>query len=116
MWSTRAYLSGGNTLNSFCKWLFSEDNYQATVLCHNFQGYDSYRILQYLYKNAEIPIVVANGANIISLKVLSSKIKMIDSINFLPMALAKLPEMFGFSELKRDTYPISSVPKKIRMC
>ncbi|XP_045168552.2 uncharacterized protein LOC123531553 [Mercenaria mercenaria] len=34
--------SGENTLNEFCQWLFSEDNYKATVLCHNFQGIDSY--------------------------------------------------------------------------
>ncbi len=33
------------------------------------------------------------------------KIKMIDSINFLPQALAKLPEMFGFDELKKGYFP-----------
>ncbi len=41
---------GPNTVNQFCVWLFSEINYNATVMCHNFQGYDSYPILQYLYK------------------------------------------------------------------
>ena len=30
--------SGDNTLNAFCEWLFSEKNYQATVLCHNFRA------------------------------------------------------------------------------
>lgn len=30
---------------------------------------------------------------------------MIDSINFLPMAFAKLPEIFGFSELKKGYFP-----------
>ena len=33
------------------------------------------------------------------------KIKMIDSINFLPMALAKLPQTFGFNELKKGYFP-----------
>ena len=94
-------LAGENSLNAFCEWLFCEKNYNATVLCHNFQGYDSYPILQYLYQNAIIPSVVANGAKIMSLTVPNCKIKMIDSINFLPMALAKLPEIFGFSELKK---------------
>lgn len=39
------------------------------------------------------------------LTVPSCKIKMIDSINFLPMALAKLPPMFGFDELKKGNFP-----------
>lgn len=99
----REYIfSGENTLNAFCEWLFSEENYQTIVLCHNFQGYDSYPILQYLYENAVIPTVVANGAKIMCL---TCKIKLIDSINCMPMALAKLPEMFGFSELKKGYFP-----------
>ena len=49
--------------------------------------------------------MVANGAKIMSLIVPHCKIKMIDSINFLPMALAKLPQMFGFNELKKGYFP-----------
>ena len=96
---------GENTLEEFCQWLFAEDNYDSTVLCHNFQGYDSYPILQYLYKNAIVPTIIANGAKIMSLTVPCCRIKMIDSINFLPMALAKLPPMFGFKELKKGYFP-----------
>jgi len=105
---------GENTLEDFCTWLFSEDNYQSTVLCHNFQGYDSYPILQYLYKNATIPTVIPNGAKIMCLSVPACKVKMIDSINFLPMALAKLPSMFGFNELKKGYYPHLFNTKKNR--
>ena len=93
--------SGESTLDNFCQWLFSEENFDSTVLCHNSQGYDSYPILQYLYKNAIMPMVIPNGAKTIE----SCKIKMIDSINFLPMALAKLPVMFGFEELKKGYFP-----------
>lgn len=96
---------GKNTLEEFCRWLFSEDNYQATVLCHNFQGYDSYPILQYLYKNAVIPTIIPNGAKVMCLTVPACKIKMIDSINFLPIALSKLPQMFGYEELKKGYFP-----------
>ena len=97
--------SGENTLNDFCHWLFSEENYSTTVLCHNFQGYDSYLILQYLYENAVIPNIISNGAKVMCLVVKSSKIKMIDSINFLPMALAKLSEMFELKELRKGYFP-----------
>lgn len=97
--------TGKSTLTDFCLWLFSEDNYNCTVPCHTFHGYDSYPILQYLYKNAVLPTVVPNGAKIMSLTVPSCKIKMIDSINFLPMALAELPLMFGMEEMKKGYFP-----------
>ena len=112
----REYIfAGENSLNDFCEWLFSEENYNVTVLCHNFQGYDSYPILQYLYQNAITPFVVANGAKIMSLTVPHCKIKMIDSINFLPMALTKLPEMFGFSELEKGYFPTCIIQKTTRI-
>lgn len=60
---------GIDTLREFCQWLFSEENYETTVMCHNFQVYDSYPILQYLYKHAIIPSIVPNGANIMCLQV-----------------------------------------------
>ena len=97
--------SGQTTLDEFCKWLFSEENYNATAICHNFQGYDSYPILRYLHNNGIIPTIITNGAKIMSLQVPCCKLKMIDSINFLPMALSKLPEMFGISELAKGYFP-----------
>ena len=96
---------GDSTLNDFCNWLFSEENYNSIVLCHNFQGYDSYPILQYLYRQEIVPNVVPNGAKIMCLSVQSCKIKMIDSINFLPMALVKLPAMFGLEEMSKGIFP-----------
>ena len=95
---------GNNTLDSFCQWLFSEENYESTVLCHNFQGYDSYPILQYLYKNAILPKIIPNGAKIMCLSIENCKLKMIDSINFLPMALAKPPGMFDSSKASRHVW------------
>ena len=106
--------SGDNILNAFCEWLFSDKNYQVTVLCHNFQGYDSYPILQYLYKNSVLPNVVANGAIIMSLTMPHCKIKMIDSIDFIPMALTKSSQTFGFNELKKGYFPHLFNRKEIR--
>ena len=39
---------GDKTRDEFCKWLFTEEHAGCTVMAHNFQGYDSYFILQYL--------------------------------------------------------------------
>jgi hypothetical protein len=96
---------GDNTVDTFCQWLFSEENYDTTILCHNFQGYDSYPILQYLYKQGVLPTVVPNGAKAMSLTVPACKIKMLDSLNFLPMALAKLPSIFGFKRIEEGIFP-----------
>ncbi|CAC5392997.1 unnamed protein product [Mytilus coruscus] len=50
---------GETARDDFCRWLFSEANRGTEVLCHNFKGYDSYPILQYLYKNGVLPEVSA---------------------------------------------------------
>jgi hypothetical protein len=42
---------GDNTRNEFCEWLFAKEHAGCTVMAHNFQGYDSYFILQYLREN-----------------------------------------------------------------
>jgi len=97
--------TGENTTNDFCKWLFSEENTGATVLCHNFKGYDSFPVLNYLYQNGILPKVIPNGAKNMAVEVPVCKIRMLDSINFLPMALSKLPEMFGINELSKGYFP-----------
>jgi hypothetical protein len=35
---------------------------RATVIAHNFKGYDSLPILGYLYQNGVKPTIIANGA------------------------------------------------------
>ncbi|WAR28316.1 hypothetical protein MAR_014020, partial [Mya arenaria] len=95
---------GEQTTQQFCQWLFSEENVGATVICHNFKGYDSYPILQYLHDNAILPEVITNGTKFMSIKVPVCKICFIDSINFIPMALAYMPKAFGTSELAKGWY------------
>jgi hypothetical protein len=86
--------SGINTTNEFCQWLFFGENNGATILCHNFKEYDSFPIVQYLYQNGVLPKIVPSGAKNMSIEIPTCNIRMIDSINFLPMALSKLPKMF----------------------
>ena len=98
--------SGPNTVQDFCKWLFSKANKGATTLCHNFKAYDSYPILKYLYANGILPKVVPNGAKNMSVEIPACNIRMIDSINFLPTALCNLPKMFNFeNDLAKATFP-----------
>jgi hypothetical protein len=48
---------------------------------------------------------VWRGAKNMSIEVPSCNIRMIDSINFLHMALSKLPKMFGIKELQKGYFP-----------
>jgi len=89
----------------FVKWLFTEENIGATAICHNFKGYDCYPILQYLHDNAVLPEVITTGSKYISINVPVCKIRMIDSLNFMPMPLSDLPGAFGEMELAKGYFP-----------
>ncbi|XP_045197429.2 uncharacterized protein LOC123552109 [Mercenaria mercenaria] len=96
---------GSDTLESFCKMLFTDENKGATVLCHNFKGYDSYPIMKFLYNNAILPEVITTGSKYMSIVVPLFKIRFIDSLNFIPMALADMPKAFGETELVKGHFP-----------
>ena len=97
--------SGFNAVNMFCQWLFTKENKGATIICHNFKGYDSYPILKYLHQNGILPEVITTGSKYMSISVPVCKIRFIDSLNFIPMALADMPKAFGENELAKGYFP-----------
>ena len=96
---------GKNTIVDFCKWLFTKDHQDCIVVAHNFQGYDGYFIQNYLNENGVKYEVILRGAKILSMTVPMFNIKFIDSLNFIPMGLAKFPKTFGMSELCKGYFP-----------
>ncbi|CAB3995103.1 DNA polymerase [Paramuricea clavata] len=96
---------GDNTRNEFCEWLFQKERANSAVMAHNFQGYHSYFILQYLRENGVKYDVIRRGAKVLSLSVDMFKIKFIDSLNFIPMRLADFPKTFGIDELAKGYFP-----------
>ena len=104
---------GKNTVKDFCKWLFTLEHDKCVVIAHNFQGYDSYPILKQLNENAIPYDVIYNGAKCVTLttktrqkrKLFQIEIKFIDSLNFIPMALARFPKTFGQDELCKGYFP-----------
>ena len=96
---------GDKTIDEFCEWLFTTEHAGCTVMAHNFQGYDSYFILQYLRKQGFKYNVVMRGAKVLSLKVALFDICFIDSLNFFPMKLASLQKTFGIEELAKGYFP-----------
>ena len=96
---------GKNTNVDFCKWLFTEEHKDCIVVAHNFQGYDGYFIKNFLNENGVKYEVILRGAKILSMTIPMFNIKFIDSLNFIPMSLAKFPQTFGMSELCKGYFP-----------
>ena len=97
--------NGKDTTEKFCNWLFSKEHQDCIVVAHNFQGYDGYFIQNFLIKNAIYHKVIYRGAKILTMTVPMFNIKFIDSLNFMPMALAALPKTFGVPELCKGYFP-----------
>ena len=99
--------SGENTSEAFCKWLINEQHKNVTAIAHNGRAYDAYFIYNYLMKNSIIPEPsIFNGSKIMYMKVgRGLNIRLIDSLNFLPMPLSSLPKSFGLTELKKGFFP-----------
>ena len=100
-----ALFQGKDTVKDFCKWLFTPQHKGCIVVAHNFQGYDGYFISDYLVENAIHYEIIYRGAKSLSLTVPDWNIKFIDSLNFIPMALAKFPKTFGQDELCKGYFP-----------
>ena len=75
------------------------------VMAHNFQGYDSYFVLQYLREHGVKYDVIMRGAKVLSLTVDMFNIRFVDSLNFIPMRLANFPKTFGIEELGKGYFP-----------
>ena len=96
---------GKDTVKEFCEWLLTKEHRGCIVVAHNFQGYDGYFIQNYLNKNAIKYEHILRGAKILSLTIPMFNIKFIDSLNFIPMSLAKFPKTFGETELCKGYFP-----------
>ena len=96
---------GDNTVKDFCEWVFRKGHENCIFVAHNFKGYDSYFVQDYLNKNCLQFDLICTGAKIMCLTVPRFKVKFIDSYNFIPMALAKFPETFDRNELRKGYFP-----------
>ena len=91
--------NGKDTVKKFCEWLFSKEHQDCK------EHHDGYFIQNFLIKNAIHHEVIYRGAKILSMTVPMFNMKFIDSLNFMPMALAALPKTFGVPELCKGYFP-----------
>ena len=99
--------SGADTAQKFASWLFTHQHDHFKAVAHNMKGYDGYFLLEYLIDQSIRPEkIIYNGSKIMYMTVERGlHMKVIDSLNFLPMKLSKLPEAFGLEELKKGWFP-----------
>ena len=100
-----ALFQGEDTVKKFCEWLLTPEHEGCIVVAHNFQGYDGYFITKFLIENAIHYEIIYRGAKSLSMTIPMLNIKFIDSINFIPMSLAKFPKTFGQDELCKGWFP-----------
>ena len=100
-----ALFQGKDTVKKFCEWLLTKEHQDCIVVAHNFQGYDGYFIAKYLIQNAIKYEFILRGAKMLSMTIPMLNIKFIDSLNFIPMSLAKFPKTFGETELCKGYFP-----------
>ncbi|XP_041349362.1 uncharacterized protein LOC121368687 [Gigantopelta aegis] len=91
----------------FCQWLFQNHHKDVTAIAHNNKAYDAYLLLEYMIDQSMYPQkIIYNGSKIMYLQVERGlNIRIIDSLNFLPMKLAAFPKAFGLTELKKGYFP-----------
>lgn len=70
-----------------------------------FFSFDGQFIMEWLLRQGTTPEVIPNGSLVMSISHRALGIRIIDSLNFLPMSLAKLPGCFGLTELKKGYFP-----------
>ena len=103
-----------------------EEQTKITVIARNFQGYDSYFLLQEYQLQARDYNQIRNGGKVLELRVEKpgkGKLRFIDSLSFLPMPLASFTSTFGFDEndatlnLKNRYFPhFFNVPENQDYC
>ncbi|KAJ8934252.1 hypothetical protein NQ318_008695 [Aromia moschata] len=78
---------------------------QVVVIAHNGQAFDHQFILNYILTQTDLtPELIMRGTKIISMVV--GNVKFLDSLNYFPMALSKLPKAFGLGdEFKKGYFP-----------
>ncbi len=111
------------TIDEFCEAIFNQKKWEGyTFIAHFGKGYDHQFILEWLLTRVNMTNEESDNLNKSKINVIQSGLKLmkidyanrkfIDSFNFLPMPLRKLPKTFGFEkDVKKGYFPHFVNPK-----
>ncbi|KAM4694216.1 uncharacterized protein O3C94_004645 [Discoglossus pictus] len=91
---------GVNCLQNFVDCFIKTKFVTYTFIAHNAGRYDSYFVVRQLIKEKLKISLLAQGGKLLCVTVDDLEIRFIDSLNFLPMKLSKLPKAMGFAGAK----------------
>ncbi|XP_075438335.1 uncharacterized protein LOC142477223 [Ascaphus truei] len=91
---------GPECLADFVKKFIDRPFREYTFIAHNAGRYDSYFVVQQLLKEKIKIELLAQGGKLLCVTIPDLNIRFIDSLNFLPMKLSKLPQALGFTGSK----------------
>lgn len=99
---------GDDAVLKFCSYILQEQNANSILVAHNAKSFDLYPILEVLIDHYSIrpDKIIYNGSKIMYMHI-GRKLNLtsLDSLNFLPMKLAKIPLAFGLEELSKGYFP-----------
>ena len=91
---------GADCVSGFVKKFINKKFKGYTFLAHNAKGYDNYFIVRKLLEEKMYIDLITQGGKLMSVTVTKLDIRFLDSLNFLPMKLAKMPQAMGFEGAK----------------
>lgn len=68
-------------------------------------SFDGQFVMAWLLEQGITPSIIPNGSKLMTIGHPTLHVRLIDSFNFLPMSLSKLPSCFGLTELKKGYFP-----------
>ncbi|XP_062620655.1 uncharacterized protein LOC134282247 [Saccostrea cucullata] len=100
--------SGDSAAEQFCAYITSKHCRDSILVAHNAKSFDLYPVLEVLIDRHSIrpSKIIYNGSKIMYMHIAQKlNLTFVDSLNFLPMKLAKIPEAFGLQELCKGYFP-----------
>ncbi|CAH0546857.1 unnamed protein product [Brassicogethes aeneus] len=97
----RQHIFSNNPVSSLMEFLHKfEKKFNIFAIGHNMKGYDGCFITKHILRdvNRWNPHLIRNGCKFVAIT--CNKIKFIDSLNYMPLPLSKLPSAFKFEEVK----------------
>lgn len=106
---TRELLFKGNdSIKGFCSYITQKHCKNSILVAHNAKSFDLYPILETLidYHSILPDKIIYSGSKVMYMHVARQlNLTFLDSLNFLPMKLAKIPDAFGLQELCKGYFP-----------
>ncbi|XP_034302591.2 uncharacterized protein [Magallana gigas] len=99
---------GEDAAQRFCAYVTQPHVKNTILIAHNAKSFDLYPILEVLIDRHSIrpDKIIYNGSKVMYMHIANKlNLTFLDSLNFLPMKLAKIPEAFGLEELSKGFFP-----------